>query len=73
MCAAACQLQPLCTGFNYNKQLSRCTLQQDAGGEVAFDADGWQSFWHEDHFQDWEHAEPRSVAESVRSFIRPWL
>ena len=70
VCAAACQLNPLCTGFDYNKQMARCTLQRGAGGEVEFSEDGWQSFWHEDHFQEWEQRDHRPVKEIVRSFFR---
>ena len=73
MCAAACQLHPLCTGFNYNKQRAQCTLQRDAGAEVAFSEDGWQSFWHEDHFREWAQTDNSSVKQIVLSFRGQWL
>ena len=73
MCAAACQLNPTCTSFNYNKERALCTLQQDAGSEVAFNQEGWQSFWHEDHFREWDQKDDYSVGDILKSMLRPWL
>ena len=52
-CAAACEGHPQCSGFDYNRALQRCTLRSGPGHDVMFDRDGWQTYWHEQHFRDW--------------------
>lgn len=50
-----------------------CTLQRDAGSQVAFNQDGWQSFWHEDQYKEWDQKDGSSVGDFMRSMLRPWL
>ncbi len=52
-CAAACEATAECGGFDYNKASRRCTLRSGLGHAVMFDRDGWQTFWHEQHFREW--------------------
>ena len=66
-------MNPLCSSFNYNKDRAMCTLQRDAGSQVAFNQDGWQSFWHEDQYKEWDQKDGSSVGDFMRSMLRPWL
>ena len=57
-CATACEEHTECTGFDYHKAFRRCVLKRGSGRDVMFDRDGWQTYWHEQHFEDW-HARGR--------------
>jgi hypothetical protein len=44
------QLLKVCSEFL--QDLGRCRLRKNVKPAYGFDADGWQTFWQEDLFQD---------------------